>query len=191
MVLRRHALTVELPPTAALVLADPIRLTQVLTNLLDNACKYTPEGGRIVLSIAARLKWWDIVIADNKSDRVFRLRKGVMTTIGFLPSSETELQNIDMVVDPSGIVVVANDENASSSPVTIHRFDPSLSERPLSSVTTTVDSSGAIAIHSSGLSEKLTISVFAHQRRRNGFCVDRPRCLALRSYSIPVCLKPT
>jgi hypothetical protein len=104
----------------------------------------------------------DIVIADNRSDRVFRLRNGVMSTIGFLPSSETELQNIDMVVDPTGIVVVANDE--VSSPVTLHRFDPSQAEGPISSVTTTVGSSGAIVLHSSG--DYLIADYLAEQIRR-------------------------
>ena len=40
----------DLPP----VMADPGRLEQVLMNLLDNACKYTPEGGQI--SITAELR---------------------------------------------------------------------------------------------------------------------------------------
>ena len=65
MAARRHTLTIELPPAPMLVNADAIRLTQVLTNLLDNACKYTPEGGQIVLSVTERLQWWDIVVADN------------------------------------------------------------------------------------------------------------------------------
>jgi signal transduction histidine kinase len=65
MVSRRHTLTIELPPGPMLVNADVVRLTQVFANLLDNASKYTPECGRIAVSVTARLQWWDIVIADN------------------------------------------------------------------------------------------------------------------------------
>jgi hypothetical protein len=90
----------------------------------------------------------DIVIGDNATDSVYKLSDGVMTTIGMLPASPTELQNIDIAVEPSGVVIVANDE-ATSSPVTLHRLDP-FGELPPTSVITTVDSSGAIAMHSSG-----------------------------------------
>ena len=48
----RHALEVELPPTALIVRGDVHRLVQILTNLLNNSARYTPEGGRI--SIEAR-----------------------------------------------------------------------------------------------------------------------------------------
>lgn len=44
---RRHALTLSPAPQRLMVLADPDRLHQVFTNLLTNAVKYTPEGGRI------------------------------------------------------------------------------------------------------------------------------------------------
>jgi signal transduction histidine kinase len=46
----RHQLAVTLPDEPLILDADPVRLAQVLANLLNNAAKYTPEGGRIWLT---------------------------------------------------------------------------------------------------------------------------------------------
>lgn len=45
-----HTLTVQLPSPDVRLSADPIRLSQMIQNLLNNAAKYTPAGGRITLS---------------------------------------------------------------------------------------------------------------------------------------------
>jgi CheY-like chemotaxis protein len=49
---RSHELHVILPPDTLWTNADRIRLPQLLANLLNNAAKYTDEGGNITLSVA-------------------------------------------------------------------------------------------------------------------------------------------
>jgi signal transduction histidine kinase len=48
---RRHTLEVTLPAESAAVRADRAALGRVLWNLLDNAAKYSPAGGRIALEV--------------------------------------------------------------------------------------------------------------------------------------------
>lgn len=48
---KSQAIGVSLPAEAVTVKGDPVRLEQVVANLLDNASKYTPDSGSITLSL--------------------------------------------------------------------------------------------------------------------------------------------
>jgi two-component system CheB/CheR fusion protein len=55
MTARRHELSLSLPTAPLWLEADPVRLVQVVQNLLENAAKYTEPGGRIWVSAAGEL----------------------------------------------------------------------------------------------------------------------------------------
>ncbi len=50
----RHSVSVDLGDIPLFVEGDPIRLAQVFTNLIDNAAKFTPDGGRIAVTATAK-----------------------------------------------------------------------------------------------------------------------------------------
>ncbi|NNG22151.1 PAS domain-containing hybrid sensor histidine kinase/response regulator [Telluria aromaticivorans] len=62
---RRHDLSVALPIDAALVMGDKKRLVQVVANLLNNAAKYTPEGGKLEVRAGVQDGRTCIEVLDN------------------------------------------------------------------------------------------------------------------------------
>jgi PAS domain S-box-containing protein len=75
----KHDLTVSLPmPQSLMVRADMTRLCQIIANLLNNAAKYTPDGGRIEVSAqredglaVVRVKDSGVGISPTMLPRVF------------------------------------------------------------------------------------------------------------------------
>ena len=62
---RGHCLIVDLPPELPTLDADPVRLAQVLSNLLTNAAKYTDSPGRITLAARVEGDALRISVKDN------------------------------------------------------------------------------------------------------------------------------
>jgi len=62
---RRHTVLLDLPLDAATVKGDHKRLVQVVANLLNNANKYTPEGGRIALSLSQEGQEYVLSVSDD------------------------------------------------------------------------------------------------------------------------------
>ncbi|HYD75213.1 hybrid sensor histidine kinase/response regulator [Ramlibacter sp.] len=60
-----HELVVRLPPPTVQVDGDPMRLAQVVSNLVTNAAKYTPESGRIEVSAEVFHDEVVIEVCDN------------------------------------------------------------------------------------------------------------------------------
>jgi signal transduction histidine kinase len=62
---RRQELSLHLPSEPLSMEGDHLRLAQIVSNLLDNASKYTPAGGTITLTAKAKAGTIVIEVADN------------------------------------------------------------------------------------------------------------------------------
>jgi signal transduction histidine kinase len=65
MAARHQQLTMHLPPGPLNIHGDPVRLAQIFCNLLDNASKYTPDGGEIALASEPSDDAVVITVSDN------------------------------------------------------------------------------------------------------------------------------
>ena len=83
----RHQLTVDLAAESMCVGGDPVRLTQVFANLLNNAAKYTNHGGHI--SISTRRESGDAIVAVKDNG------------IGIAPNALNQVFDMFMQVDRS------------------------------------------------------------------------------------------
>lgn len=60
-----HDVTVNVPGGVPKIYADRHRLEQVIINLLDNAIKFTPAGGRILIEAQVQVPYVRIDVQDN------------------------------------------------------------------------------------------------------------------------------
>lgn len=84
----RHKISLALPDEPLMVDGDPVRLTQIFTNILNNAVKYTPLGGDIVVSTqrtqsacSVRIKDTGAGIPADMLSRIFDLFTQVDRTL--------------------------------------------------------------------------------------------------------------
>jgi CheY-like chemotaxis protein len=76
----RHELSIDCPDGSLMVRGDLTRLVQILGNLLNNAAKYTNDGGRIHLSVRRDAGFVEFRVKDNG--------------IGIAPGSQAKLFNL-------------------------------------------------------------------------------------------------
>jgi PAS domain S-box-containing protein len=67
MLEKKHAFSIEVPRGEFFIRGDRGRLVQALSNLLNNAAKYTENHGKICLSVCALPELLEIVVTDNGS----------------------------------------------------------------------------------------------------------------------------
>lgn len=83
-----RTLQVTLPDTPVVVDGDRLRLAQVLTNLLSNALKYTPPGGRTEVRLAVEEEQVRLTVRDDGT--------------GFEPAQAEDLFGVFMRAAPAG-----------------------------------------------------------------------------------------
>lgn len=104
---KRHELTVTFPHEPLCVIGDPIRLEQILVNLIANAAKYTNPGGAITVIVIAsarngcadiRVRDTGIGIAPETQERIFGLfgqvERGIDRTEGGLGIGLTVVKSL-------------------------------------------------------------------------------------------------
>jgi PAS domain S-box-containing protein len=85
---RQQRLRVELPSFLPPIISDATTLGRILSELLNNACKYTPEEGEIVLSVCYKLG------SSRQSEEQFG--QGVAVAISFTISNQAEIPQTEL-----------------------------------------------------------------------------------------------
>jgi signal transduction histidine kinase/CheY-like chemotaxis protein len=122
-----HSLELALPTAPLRLHADASRLTQVFANLLDNAAKYTPRGGRIRISAESVDGYVKVTVADNgigiptnRLDAVFDLYSQISgAKLNGHSGLGIGLTLVKRLVEMHGGTVTADSDGSSGSRFTI------------------------------------------------------------------------
>lgn len=88
---KQHELIVELPAQPIMLEADPLRLEQILVNLLNNAAKFTAQGGRIRISATLMGGTAMISVADNGLGIAREHLKLIFERFAQVPTNRTQV----------------------------------------------------------------------------------------------------
>ena len=86
---RKQSLTMQLAPDPVVVDADAVRLVQVLSNLVDNAVKYTPDAGHINVAVTSDGGEAVIVVQDDGAGIPSERVKSIFDPFVQLPESRS------------------------------------------------------------------------------------------------------
>jgi signal transduction histidine kinase len=131
--------TTEIAPSLPLVNADHARITQVLTNLLDNALNYTPDDGQITIMAKATHSYVHISVKDTgigiskeNQEKIFdRFYRAEDSEVQRIPGTGLGLAIVRSLIDMHGGRLKVESELGKGStftfnlPVVIEDSDPS------------------------------------------------------------------
>jgi len=95
---RRQTLSAGIPPGLPPVVADLALIERVLTNLLDNAIRHTPEGGRIEVVLRAQAGEVQVSIADSGPGIPPERRAGLFHTPAALGSQRPDSGGLGLLI---------------------------------------------------------------------------------------------
>ncbi len=95
---RRQTLSADIPPGIPPVIADLALIERVLTNLLDNAIRHTPEGGRITVTLRAADGQVQVSVADTGPGIAAERRATLFTAMPALSSQRPDSGGLGLLI---------------------------------------------------------------------------------------------
>ncbi len=131
-------ISLQMAPALSLVQADHARVTQIITNLLDNAFNYTPENGAITISAKPAGNYVSISVMDTgigiskeNLNKIFeRFFRSESPEVQSVPGTGLGLAIVQNLIEMHGGILKVDSELGKGStftftlPIVIHDSDP-------------------------------------------------------------------